>query len=226
LKIGIEIEMEADEVVEKLPEVISKPYVYFSTEQTHVFERCFPKLATSILPCWIPFHAYAKAFFLNDSLISMTERHNGPFVWATEFSNVHSSFTFNEPGIEIDGVRYGGPEQYFQLMKSFGMPDHEQAKKEMEKASPPAAWSIGRNHKMRPDWDEVRNDVMRKALIAKFTQNKELHDLLLSTGNIKLVDVKPSDGYWGTGPDGKGENTLGNLLMELRQNLKAQEEKV
>jgi len=41
----------------------------------------------------------------------------------------------------------------------------------------------------------------------------------LSTGNSILIENNPLDPYWGTGPDGKGKNMTGKLLMELRERL-------
>jgi hypothetical protein len=62
----------------------------------------------------------------------------------------------------------------------------------------------------------VRDDAMRGALAAKFAQHAELRDILLSTGNCRLVEHTANDSYWGDGGDGSGANRLGHLLMELR----------
>ena len=68
---------------------------------------------------------------------------------------------------------------------------------------------------IRSDWEEVKNGVMFKALVAKFTQHTHLYDLLMSTGNARIVQ-HTKDRYWGDGEDGRGESKLGELLMELR----------
>ena len=60
---------------------------------------------------------------------------------------------------------------------------------------------------------------MFKALQAKFTQHKDLKELLLSTKNRELVEHSPFDSYWGDGGDGLGKNKLGILLMKLRKDL-------
>ena len=60
---------------------------------------------------------------------------------------------------------------------------------------------------------------MFKALQAKFTQHKDLKELLLSTKNRELVEHSPYDSYWGDGGDGSGKNKLGILLMKLRKDL-------
>jgi len=61
--------------------------------------------------------------------------------------------------------------------------------------------------------------VMRTAIKAKFTQSTELRELLLSTGAHPLVQLKPDDQFWGSGWNGQGQNMLGVLLMELRDEL-------
>lgn len=74
--------------------------------------------------------------------------------------------------------------------------------------------------KIRPDWEEIKLDVMRRALYAKFTQHTDLSELLVSTGSSQIMEDSPRDNYWGIGEDGTGSNWLGRLLMELRDQLK------
>jgi predicted NAD-dependent protein-ADP-ribosyltransferase YbiA (DUF1768 family) len=72
---------------------------------------------------------------------------------------------------------------------------------------------------IRPDWDDVRIEVMKKCLLAKFTQNAKLRDLLLSTGDATIIENSPRDSFWGIGKNGDGSNWLGLLLMEVRYDL-------
>ncbi|MBE0465815.1 MAG: NADAR family protein [Candidatus Desulforudis sp.] len=72
---------------------------------------------------------------------------------------------------------------------------------------------------IRPDWEEVKDEIILKALRAKFTQHPKLREKLLATGDEELVNDSPHDSYWGTGPDGSGENRLGVLLMQVREDL-------
>lgn len=73
---------------------------------------------------------------------------------------------------------------------------------------------------MNPEWDTVKEDIMLRGLMAKFTQSPELRELLLSTGDRYLVEDSPRDSYWGVGKDGHGHNRLGHLLMVVRECLK------
>lgn len=78
---------------------------------------------------------------------------------------------------------------------------------------------------VHPDWSSTKFDRMRGVLYAKFTQHPRLKELLLSTGNKRLVEVATVDNavnrLWGE-VGGKGKNMLGVLLMELRDKLRAE----
>ena len=83
---------------------------------------------------------------------------------------------------------------------------------------PDAAKSFSREYAgdCRPDWERVKLQVMRKAVWAKFGQSALLTRELLSTGHACLIEDSPFNSFWGLGPTGKGDNQLGQLLMELR----------
>lgn len=70
----------------------------------------------------------------------------------------------------------------------------------------------------RSDWEIVKEEVMHKALLAKFSTNPSLRKILLDTGNAEIREHTKRDFYWGDGY-GKGQNRLGTLLMELRDSL-------
>lgn len=74
-----------------------------------------------------------------------------------------------------------------------------------------------------PGWSTTKFDRMRAVLRAKFTQHPDLRDLLLSTGDAKLVETATVDNevnrLWGE-VNGVGRNMLGVLLMELRTDLR------
>ena len=113
-------------------------------------------------------------------------------------------------------------EHYFQAQKFSGTEFEEKVRLA---ATPKEAAELGRNRKfpLRKDWETVKDDIMREALRAKFTQNKELKKILLETGDAELVEHTANDNYWADGGDGSGKNVLGKLLMELREQLKSEE---
>ena len=149
----------------------------------------------------------------------------GVFLWAPEFANAHASFNYEEQHIVIGGVEYGCSEAYYQSMKSLGHPQHEFYHERIRLSSPMSAFQKGNYLPIRSDWDEVRVDVMRTAVYAKFTQNEILKQLLCSTAPYPLVQIK-MDRFWGTMADGSGRNMLGVLLQELRAELIALESNI
>lgn len=74
------------------------------------------------------------------------------------------------------------------------------------------------------DWSKIKFDRMKRVLVAKFTQHKDLNVLLLSTGTARLVESATVDNavnrLWGE-VNGVGQNKLGVLLMEVRAELSA-----
>ena len=79
----------------------------------------------------------------------------------------------------------------------------------------------------RSDWDEVRVPVMKWCLRAKLAANwARFSVLLLSTGSRPIVEDSSKDDFWGAKPraDGvlEGENVLGRLLMQLREQLETE----
>lgn len=74
-----------------------------------------------------------------------------------------------------------------------------------------------------PGWSTSKFDRMRAVLHAKFTQHDDLGELLLSTGDARLVESATVDNevnrLWGE-VGGVGRNMLGVMLMELRVKLR------
>lgn len=132
-----------------------------------------------------------------------------------EFTNF-----FNAP-ITVDGHKFPTSEHYFQAMKFF--PHRKDLVQQIQNTTRPKdVFKLAHdNYKFeRTDWKDERQNVMRKALWAKFAHNPQLNNLLLSTGNAMLVEHTTNDKYWGDNGDGSGRNRLGFLLMECRDKLK------
>jgi len=75
---------------------------------------------------------------------------------------------------------------------------------------------------IRSDWSKIKFDRMRQVLRAKFTQHEDLGEILLSTGDLRLVESatvdNPVNRLWGE-VNGQGKNMLGQMLMDLRAQL-------
>jgi ribA/ribD-fused uncharacterized protein len=124
--------------------------------------------------------------------------------------------------IELGGKTWRTTEHYFQAQKFAGTPREEEIRRA---TSPMIAARMGRSrqHRLRPDWERVKDDVMRQAVRAKFVQHADLRAILLATGDALLVEHTDRDAYWGDGGDGSGRNMLGRILMEVRDELRREE---
>ena len=133
-----------------------------------------------------------------------------------EFTNFYSA------PIEIDRKTWPTTEHYFQAQKFVGTPYEEQIR---HFPRPRQAFDFTRDPKVsrwrRNDWESIKEHVMYKALLAKFTQHDYLRKMLLETKERDLIEHSPYDSYWGDGGDGSGKNRLGELLMQLRRKLQS-----
>jgi ribA/ribD-fused uncharacterized protein len=127
-----------------------------------------------------------------------------------------SNFAYYE--ILIDGRRWPTTEHYFQAQKfeESALRERIRRTKSVDEAA-----RMGRNRKnpLRRDWRSVKDQVMLKAVRTKFAQHPELARALRETGAAKLVEHTERDAYWGDGGDGRGQNRLGKILMQVREEL-------
>lgn len=121
---------------------------------------------------------------------------------------------------------YGGTSQWmqvptlehaFQALKATTFADFHRV---CIQGTPGGAKRVGRRIRLRPDWDDIRDEVMLQLLRSKFRERAEMRNLLLATGDAQLVEGNDwGDTYWGV-CRGRGQNRLGQLLMQVRQELR------
>ena len=122
---------------------------------------------------------------------------------------------------ELDGERWPTSEHYFQAMK-FLSPETQSLIRSLDTLG--RAAKVGRREKpLRNDWESVKDQVMFDAVWAKFTQNPDIARKLLDTGDAYLIEHTKNDSYWADGGDGSGKNRLGEVLMAVRDSLRAQQ---
>lgn len=124
-----------------------------------------------------------------------------------------SNFAMRE--IVIDGQSWPTTEHFYHSEKTLN-PDEKESIREA--STPGKAKRLGRKVELRPDWEEVKDGVMLRALRAKFDQHPDLATMLLGTGICKLIEDSPYDPYWGGRLPGS-KNRLGELLMRVRDEL-------
>ena len=138
-------------------------------------------------------------------------------------------YNYNEPYYEftnffmrkitLKGKEWPSTEHYFQAQKFVGTPAEEKVRL-LKKPREAYDFAHIRTDEVRQDWKKVRDDIMREAVRAKFTQHADLAQILLETGDALLVEHTGNDDYWGDGGDGRGKNKLGKILMEIRSELR------
>ena len=78
--------------------------------------------------------------------------------------------------------------------------------------------------KQRSDWDEVKLEIMGDLVRLKVAQNPYVKKKLLETGEYLIVEDSPKDSFWGWGKDRNGQNNLGKIWMEVRDEIVETEE--
>jgi len=133
------------------------------------------------------------------------------------FSNLYRRPVF------FEGVRYPTSEHAYQA----GKPRKPDVREWLMNAPSPALLAMAAHGlypwDITPGWSRIKFDRMRRVLWAKFTQHDDLRDLLLSTGDARLVESASVDNsvnrLWGE-VNGFGKNMLGTMLMEVRTQLR------
>ncbi|MDO9032256.1 MAG: NADAR domain-containing protein [Hydrogenophaga sp.] len=127
--------------------------------------------------------------------------------------------------VRINGVRILTVEALYQACRFPHLPEVQ--RKIIDQTSPMTAKMVGKPHRgdSRPDWDRVRVKIMRWVLRVKLaTHWTQFSALLLSTGDMPIVEDSRKDDFWGAMPTDAstlvGMNVLGRLLMELREEIK------
>lgn len=129
---------------------------------------------------------------------------------------------FSPHGITIKGVYWSTVEHYYQAQKFLGTPDAVIIPQIHAAETPELAAAMGRdeNHQVRPDWEVVKIKVMREAVLKKFLTHADIREVLISTGDQFLVENSPTDCFWGCGADKTGQNHLGRILMNVREEIR------
>lgn len=135
--------------------------------------------------------------------------------------------------IEIEGVQYPTVEHYFQAMKAKEFGDADVYDKITTARTPKAAKALGKKVKnlVTEVWDAKRDQVMETGVRTKFIQHPELRKELMATEDKLIGEANPRDTYWGIGTSmdleksktpskWRGQNKLGKLLMQLRDDFK------
>ena len=124
---------------------------------------------------------------------------------------------FSKCPITINDITYPSIEHAYQSAKS---PLNSWKSFCSTTPSPAIIKKHSRNIKLIKNWEDVKVNIMRGCLIQKYSQ-EPYKSLLLKTGNAYIQEGNSwGDVFWGVDiHTKKGQNTLGKLIMEIRNEL-------
>ncbi len=145
---------------------------------------------------------------------------------------------FHDTEFKVDGKTFTAAEQYMMYSKAMLFKDEAVAEQILVAGSPPKMKALGRKVSGFDErtWREHREEIVYRGNMEKFSQNPDLHSLLMETGERQLVEASPFDRIWGIGmganakgvenpANWKGQNLLGKALMRVRETLRQEDAK-
>jgi len=151
------------------------------------------------------------------------------FFWSGPFSQ------WQRAEFDLDGIRFNTAEQAMMYGKAMLFGDDEIARQIVATRDARKQKALGRQVRgFDPAvWDARKAEIVRRANLEKFRQNRGLRRKLFQTGRNTLVEASPLDAIWGIGLDAAtahvtppeqwpGENLLGKILTDVRETLRAE----
>lgn len=133
---------------------------------------------------------------------------------------------------KVDDVSFSSMEQYMMYQKAVVFEDFKTAEEILRTQNVAIIKQYGRQVSNYNDviWNGIRQIVIYKGLLAKFSQNETLCDNLRNTGSAILAECAVMDRIWGIGLSMKdtnrfdmnkwnGQNLLGFAIMQVREQL-------
>jgi N-glycosidase YbiA len=144
-------------------------------------------------------------------------------IYFYKLSDPYGCFSnFSPHPIAVDGSDWQTVEHYYQAQKFVDTENERLIQVIRDAQTPMEAAQIGRDRtlKLRCDWEEVKQQVMWQGVLTKFLTHNDIQAILLETGDRLIVEDSPTDYYWGCGQDKTGQNQLGKILMNVRQEIR------
>ena len=141
-------------------------------------------------------------------MIEAIESFQGPYRWLSNFWPAR---------VVLDGEVFSSVEHAYQAAKF--LPGSEGRAFVAKCATPGQAKRAGRKFPVRGEWDEIKVAVMLDLNRQKY-KDPELRGKLLATEDALLVEGNTwGDRFWGV-CNGEGANNLGEILMQIREELR------
>ena len=122
---------------------------------------------------------------------------------------------FERCDILYKGIMYKSSEAAYQAQKTTNI----KARYIFSKLDARESKTLSRIIHIRPDWDDVKLEIMEDICRIKFNL-PQFKPRLASTGNMEIIESNYwGDTFWGV-CDGEGENHLGKIIMKIREEIK------
>ena len=157
--------------------------------------------------------------------MKITDKH--VFFWNGIYSQWHKA------PMSVDNIEYNSCEQYMMHQKALLFGDSEIAELIMNESNPKEQKKYGRMIKGfdKATWDKNCLAIVYEGNLAKFSQNSDLKEQMLSAENRIFVEASPFDSQWGIGMDENapgvenpsywlGLNLLGQALTLVKNELR------
>jgi len=149
------------------------------------------------------------------------------FFWNGPFSQWFPS------KFKVGEQEFNCAEQFMMYSKAIFFDDKKIADQIMQSTSPRDQKKMGRQVKNfdESNWNQVAKSFVYVGNMAKFSQNPNLLEILMKTGDTILVEASPYDRIWGIGLDEveaktlppeqwRGTNFLGLVLTQVKNDIK------
>lgn len=121
---------------------------------------------------------------------------------------------FERCDILYKGILYPSSETAYQAQKTMDI----KARHIISRLDARESKTIGKIINVRPDWDDIKLEIMEDICRIKFNL-PQFKPKLVDTGEMEIIESNYwNDTFWGV-CDGRGENHLGKIIMKIRKEL-------
>lgn len=147
------------------------------------------------------------------------------FFYEQDFYVLSNFSAFN---VQWNGLRFQTLEAAYHYQKFPGNDNYDVRELIMRATSAHNAMAIAKQHihARTDDWQDIKVTVMKTLMRAKLDQHEYVRQKLLATGNRELVEDSWRDDFWGWGPNKDGQNMMGKLWMEIRDEIRVGDTRV